>query len=194
MTAVLESLFLYVVFFAPDLYTEPAGIIIFSVQQELSRVVLYGILIIYLLFRLKIIAPDMLKPHFNDIPACGLALVLLFLTGFCVGFFVQDFQMIKGPKGIIPVFVAILSCLLTGYAEEGFFRIYLLRNHSPCSIVYRMLIATVLFSLCHWYEGISGMLYAAAASLILSLISLKFRSLHGIALAHGLYDLIVWLN
>jgi len=50
----------------------------------------------------------------------------------------------------------------------------------------------VLFSLCHVYEGPWGILNAVLAGIILSLLFIRFRSLHGIAWAHGAYNIFVY--
>jgi membrane protease YdiL (CAAX protease family) len=88
----------------------------------------------------------------------------------------------------------LFSCLSTGYLEEGFFRFYLLSKLGETGIKNGTLVfvSTLLFSVCHIYEGPWGMLNAVLAGTFLSLMFLHFRSLHGIALAHGLYNAFVY--
>jgi membrane protease YdiL (CAAX protease family) len=50
----------------------------------------------------------------------------------------------------------------------------------------------LLFSVCHLYEGPWGFLNAAISGILLAFIFLRYRSIHGIALAHGLYNVFVY--
>jgi membrane protease YdiL (CAAX protease family) len=91
--------------------------------------------------------------------------------------------------------IMILSCITTGYLEESYFRFYLLNKlenfgTSPGTAV---LISVLFFSLCHIYEGPWGMLNAFLAGTLLAVVYFRFKSLHGIALAHGLYNIFVYV-
>jgi membrane protease YdiL (CAAX protease family) len=87
-----------------------------------------------------------------------------------------------------------LSCLSTGYLEESYFRYYLLGKLEDFGLspLVSILMGVLLFSFCHLYEGPWGVLNAFLAGTLLSLIFVRFRSLHGIALAHGLYNIFVY--
>ncbi|MDR1949246.1 MAG: CPBP family intramembrane metalloprotease [Spirochaetaceae bacterium] len=50
----------------------------------------------------------------------------------------------------------------------------------------------ILFSLCHLYEGFWGVLNALFAGVLLALVFRRYRSLHGIAWAHGLYNAFIY--
>ena len=55
-----------------------------------------------------------------------------------------------------------------------------------------VVISTLLFSSCHVYEGPWGFLNAALSGSVLALVFLRFRSLHGISIAHALYNILVY--
>jgi membrane protease YdiL (CAAX protease family) len=56
----------------------------------------------------------------------------------------------------------------------------------------RVLFSTVLFSLCHIYEGPWGILNAVLAGIFLSVLFNRYRSIHGIAWAHAAYNMFVY--
>jgi membrane protease YdiL (CAAX protease family) len=89
-----------------------------------------------------------------------------------------------------------VSCISTGYLEESYFRYYLGEKFEEAGLgpwVFT-LFSTALFGLCHVYEGPWGTMNSLLAALILALIYTRFRSLHGLALAHGLYNAGVYLS
>jgi membrane protease YdiL (CAAX protease family) len=51
----------------------------------------------------------------------------------------------------------------------------------------------LIFGLCHAYEGPWGFANALLAGAFLSLIYIKTASFHGVALSHGLYNILVYL-
>jgi membrane protease YdiL (CAAX protease family) len=57
-----------------------------------------------------------------------------------------------------------------------------------------ILVSVALFSLCHIYEGPWGVTNAAFAGLLLSLIYRHYGALHGLAWAHGLYNVFIYAN
>jgi membrane protease YdiL (CAAX protease family) len=89
----------------------------------------------------------------------------------------------------------VLSCAGTGYLEEGYFRFYLLKTLEPAGIGAGGLIflSVLLFTFCHGYEGPWGMANAALAGFFLALVFKKKGSLHGIAWAHGAYNVLVYI-
>ncbi len=86
--------------------------------------------------------------------------------------------------------VVLVSCTVTGYSEELYFRAYLLTVLQDFGLGPRSAIAasTLLFALGHLYEGLEGLLGTAVIGLVLSLLFLRRRDLHSIALAHGMYN------
>ncbi|MDR0720602.1 MAG: CPBP family intramembrane metalloprotease [Treponema sp.] len=101
--------------------------------------------------------------------------------------------------------IMAVSCLGTGYLEESYFRFYLLEklpqmgfgsgmfgisfNDRRLTIAF----SSILFALCHVYEGPWGIANATLAGVFLSILYQKYRSLHGIAWAHGAYNAFVYV-
>lgn len=89
--------------------------------------------------------------------------------------------------------LGLLFCLTAGYREELFYRSYLLGRLEGLGASMPLAVggSTLLFCLGHLYEGPLGVLVAAGIGLLLSLVYVKRRNLHLIAVAHGLYNFIV---
>jgi len=51
----------------------------------------------------------------------------------------------------------------------------------------------VLFAVCHIYEGPWGFLNAVISGAILGFVFLRYNSLHGIAAAHALYNISLFV-
>jgi membrane protease YdiL (CAAX protease family) len=205
MSVYIEALILYVVlFFSGSISPAPAET--GSVFGELSRIFLYNIpslaLIWYLLLKIKSFAKWRIGlPCRKDLIPCLLALPSLMLIGFIIAFISPYFSGITGPPGISPPattpawIILGLACISTGYLEESFFRFYLLSKREALGLgpSQAVLISTFLFACCHIYEGPWGFLNAVLSALVLSCIFLRYRSLHGIALAHGLYNIFAYV-
>jgi membrane protease YdiL (CAAX protease family) len=178
----------------------------FSPDRELNRILMYNLpalaLIWYLLLRKEGETEGIPPPSRRDLWSVLAALPALLLTALSVFLAASLFKTVPGgaalqspPPRVSAWIITILSCLSTGYLEESFFRYYLYKKLSgfglavPCFI----LVSAALFSLCHIYEGPWGTMNACFAGLILALIFVHFRALHGIALAHGLYNLLVYI-
>jgi membrane protease YdiL (CAAX protease family) len=99
------------------------------------------------------------------------------------------------PRDPAAVAVMILSCLTTGYLEETYFRFYLFKRFGEAGAgpVKAALASSLLFAFCHLYEGPLGALNAFAAGLLLFYIFARRRSLHGVAWAHGGYNIFVYI-
>jgi membrane protease YdiL (CAAX protease family) len=100
----------------------------------------------------------------------------------------------------------VVSCLGTGYLEESYFRYYLLSklddiideasykaNASLPRVIMTVCFSTFLFSVCHIYEGPWGIVNSSLAGALLSALFIRFKSLHGIAWAHGAYNIFVYV-
>jgi len=89
----------------------------------------------------------------------------------------------------------VFSCVCTGYLEESYFRYYLLTRLENLFTkdAFRIAISTFFFSLCHMYEGPWGILNAVLAGVLLSVLFVRYRSLHGVAWAHGAYNIFVYV-
>jgi membrane protease YdiL (CAAX protease family) len=92
---------------------------------------------------------------------------------------------------IIPLFLA--SSLATGYAEELFFRCYLIRRLEragmppPAAIV----ASSLLFGAAHGAQGVVGVVSTTLIGLWFAWRWHDRRNIHEIALGHGIYDAAV---
>lgn len=91
----------------------------------------------------------------------------------------------------------LVTCVVIGYHEELFFRAYLLSEFVDAgedrSFLRNRTTATVcagalLFAAGHLYQGTAGFLGTLAIGIFLSYRFLRRRSLHEVAIAHGLYN------
>jgi membrane protease YdiL (CAAX protease family) len=179
----------------------------FSSPRELNRILVYNLpalaLIWYLLLRGEAKNRKRIPPvSRRDLWSLLAALPALLLAALSVSLAASLFDAIPGgaplqspPARISAWMLVILSCLSTGYLEESFFRYYLYKKLtlSGLDAPRFILVSAALFSFCHIYEGPWGTMNACFAGLILALIFVRFRSLHGIALAHGLYNLLAYI-
>ena len=201
----MEALILYLVLFFPG-----AGNAYFNTALgELGRIFAYMIpslaLIWFLLSdRNGFSALRKEKPNKRDLFSfiiCLPALVIISLgITFLANLLSQNIEpslppALVSPENIYGWLILFISCLGTGYLEESYFRFYLLtkmENQIPRKAL-RVIFSTLLFSLCHAYAGPWSVLNAALSGVFLSVIFLRFRSLHGIALAHALYNFVVYV-
>jgi membrane protease YdiL (CAAX protease family) len=209
IAAFVEPLILYWILFLPS-WAFPAfdaAAFSFSVYQELSRIAVYNLpalaLIWYLLFRSgRPFSPlpgpwprrgDLVTALFT-LPALASlgALTSLLGTLFPDPVSAPELALPQGPAAVL---VMILSSLSTGYLEETYFRFYLFRRlaESGAGLTKAALVSSLLFALCHLYEGPLGALNAFLAGLLLFFIFARRHSLHGIAWAHGGYNIFVYI-
>ena len=194
--------------------TEGALSIPFSLLRELGRTLTYTVpslaLLWYLLSdRNGFSALKEVPINKNDIKQDLIPFAIgfpgLIIIGIFISLMVTHFSgltpppKVEAPATIPGWFVMVFSCLGTGYLEESYFRYYLLKSGIPAvpenlipEIVLRIVISTLLFSLCHLYEGPWGVVNAILAGVLLSVLFIRFRSLHGIAWAHGAYNIFVY--
>jgi membrane protease YdiL (CAAX protease family) len=102
---------------------------------------------------------------------------------------------LEAPRTVSGWAVVLVSCAVTGYLEEGFFRAYIITRLGDIGVegLRAVVVSVVLFSLCHLYEGPWGVVNAALAGSALSVAFIRGRSLHGPAWAHGAYNAFVYL-
>ena len=179
--------------------------ITFSVNRELARIFLYNIpsfaLIWYLMLQKKNLrAWGLGFPGRKDFFSLLVTFPGLVLIGLAISLISPLFTDlppgpgIGAPENFAGWAVMLFACISTGYLEESFFRFYLLAipggpGMKPGRLVF---VSTLLFSLCHAYEGPWGILNAVLAGTFLAQVFLHHRSLHGIALAHGFYNAVVY--
>jgi len=201
----IETLILYVVLFFTGSIgsgTLPEG---FSISNELWRIFTYSIpalaLIWYLLLKAKKNREWGIKPGKNDLISCIITFPCLFITGFTVSL-VSSF--IGGTEAEITLYspttalgwaLLCISCIAAAYLEESFFRFYIIsrREDLKLSATYALVFSTALFSICHLYEGPWGFLNAALSGAFLGFIFLRYRAIHGISLAHAMYNITVYV-
>lgn len=89
---------------------------------------------------------------------------------------------------------ALIASFSAGYLEEGYFRVYLIPRLQNAGLETRaaLIFPALVFGLCHLYEGPWAFLNALFAGLVLSILFARLRVLHGIALAHSLYNVTVY--
>ncbi|MFO7848607.1 MAG: type II CAAX endopeptidase family protein [Spirochaetia bacterium] len=101
------------------------------------------------------------------------------------------------PSSPFAYILILITCTVIGYHEELFFRAYLLTEfveiRQDRSFLRSRTTATVcagalLFATGHLYQGPAGFLGTFAIGVFLSFRYLRRRSLHEVALAHGLYN------
>jgi membrane protease YdiL (CAAX protease family) len=202
----VEPLILYLVLFLPggDPGSPPEPVV-FSAPRELARIFLYNVpsfaLVWYLLLQKKKIAGWGVHTfRREDLYSLSIALPGLLLIGLTISLVSPLFQdmpaapVLSSPSNVPGWMVLVLSCFSTGYLEESYFRFYLLNRLGDLGVKTGSLLAVsvLFFALCHIYEGPWGVLNAVLAGALLALIFLRYRSLHGISLAHGLYNIFVY--
>ena len=144
------------------------------------------------------------KPKKQDIPVFFLSLGALILNAYLISLLMELFKnlgdiasppQIQSPQNLPSWIMVFLSCMGIGYLEESFFRYYLLNKLEKVipGKAKRVFCVIILFSICHIYAGPWSVLNAAIAGLILSIIFLRFKTIHGLAIAHGLYNFLVYL-
>ncbi|MDR1108653.1 MAG: CPBP family intramembrane metalloprotease [Spirochaetaceae bacterium] len=198
--ALLEPLILFGVLFLPGIGFVASEPLAFSVNRELSRIVVYNIpslaLIWYMLRVNGGIRPE--RPGLRDLKTAFIAFPGLVLMGFCTALIpggdVFSRLPLEPPRTFLQWAVLIPSILSSAYVEECYFRFYLLTRLEEAGIspLKGIFFSVLLFSLCHIYEGLPGGVNAALAGTFLSLLFLKYRSIHGLAWAHTAYNAAVY--
>jgi len=133
----------------------------------------------------------------RDFSALALCLPILLLSGFFISF-LADFSGFEPfpvplPGSALAWIVVILASLSTGYLEEAYFRVYLPAQCQQFGRIVGFWFPILFFSVFHVYEGLWGFINAFLAGFFLSLAYRRTLSFHGIALAHGLYNISVYL-
>lgn len=211
MNILIEPLIIFLVLFFPGLYyslsvvsLESTLFTLFDLNQELMRIITYNIpalcLIWYFLLKEPICSElGSLKPAKKDFLPIIKVVFGLVMVGLAVSALTNLVFPItsKGIQidGILPWIIIVLSCITTGYAEESYFRVYLFHHLRLSGIAPRniMIVSCVLFALCHAYQGTAGIFSSFFAGLFLSYMYMKTRSVHGIALGHGLYNITSYI-
>jgi membrane protease YdiL (CAAX protease family) len=191
----------------------------FAIGRELSRIFGYTIPSLLLLWYIFFIKGKKIFPKKNlsgDFQSLMIALPGLLGIGLGISVLSSILPgagtaaIMEAPGGPGAWLLMILSCFGTGYLEETYFRHYLLgRSWEPddgglpaglsalrakAGAVPGIAASTALFSVCHIYEGPWGMANAALAGILLSLIYTHYGAVHGLAWAHGVYNIFIYAN
>jgi membrane protease YdiL (CAAX protease family) len=180
----------------------------FSMNQELNRIIGYNIPSLLLIWYLLIIQGKAkwrtLRPHFDDLVSLLLGFPGLLAIGFFLSVLSSTFTALPGlpppvveaPRSVPQWIIMPISCVSTGYLEESYFRYYLLNRFrgENKTALFGVILSVILFSFSHFYEGFWGVLNALFAGVLLALIFRRYRRLHGIALAHGLYNAFIYAS
>ena len=204
----IELLLLYTVLFLSGVAGVSGaahGMIGFSYTAELARIIMYNLpsmaLIWYLLLKIKSFKGwGIGLPNKNDLFTGLISLPCLLLIGLTVAFAASRFgtpdgMMLTSPSSALGWIILGVSCISTGYLEESFFRFYILskRERLGLSNTSALIFSTIIFAICHIHGGPWAFLNSFLAGVFLCFIFLRYRSLHGIAIAHGLYNLAVYV-
>jgi membrane protease YdiL (CAAX protease family) len=207
MAVYIEALILYVVlFFSGSAGSAPAaGADSFSISWGLTSIFIYSIpslaLIWYLMLRVKKAKDWDILPGKKDLIPGLLTFSCLLIIGFTTAFVSSyiggtaaqvSFHL---PSSALGWVVLCASCFSSAYLEESYFRFYLLarRDELHLSAPSALAVSVALFSICHIYEGPWGFLNSVLSGALLAFVFLRYRSLHGIAVAHSLYNISVYV-
>ena len=174
----------------------------FSVAAGLVHTFAYTIpslaLIWYLLLRARRLKDWYIAPGKKDLFSGLITLPCRLITGFIVASVSSNIdksaQMPLYSPSTTPEWIVLcISCISAAYLEESFFRFYILsrRRKFKLNDTSALLLSVALFSICHIYEGPWGFLNSVLSGALLAFIFLRYNSLHGIAIAHGLYNISV---
>jgi hypothetical protein len=139
--------------------------------------------------------PDLLAAL---VAAVGMFVLLAAAGGVLVMFpeatreaFRSGFRFRFSNLSLLPI--ALLSSLAIAYREEAFFRAYLLTRFEQLSVnpALGVVVAAAAFSLGHLYQGVGGVSVAFLLGLYLGWIYIRRRSVHIVAVAHGIYNFSV---
>ncbi len=163
------GLILYILSLQPWLYPARYGLIAFR-PTELLRAL--GLFLLLLLVPLALTGLLLLLPDAHQ----------LLQNGFRWRFSRWEFAPL-----------VVVTSIVVGYREELFFRAYLIGRLEDAGVGRGAAAVggSILFGLGHLYQGVPGFVVASLTGLILAIAFLRRRSVHGIALAHGLYNSVV---
>jgi len=205
----IEALILYILLFFPGsafiFINKEAVVTDFSVTAELVNIFSYSIpslaLIWYLIYKARKIDLWAVKPGIKDIISFVITLPCLLITGIIVtfvGVYIGGYSSkitLQSPSTAIQWVILSITCLLSAYMEESYFRYYLLTKREELNLnaPSALALSVAMFSICHIYEGPWGFMNAVISGTILGFIFLRYYSLHGIAIAHALYNISIYV-
>jgi len=203
----IEALLLYVILFlsgSAAAISSANELFEFSTSGEIARILMHSIpslaMIWYLMLKVKRLKEWNIKPGKADFFPALITFPCLLITGFVIAFAASYVSgtsaqiILYSPSTVFQWIILCISCLTSAYAEESFFRFYILarKNEFNLSATQAFVLSTVLFSICHIYEGPWGFLNAVISGMILAFVFLRYKSFHGIAIAHSMYNIAVY--
>ena len=203
-----EALILYIVLFFSGTvgsYFNGAQNADFSIAAHIAGILVHSIpslaLVWYLILKSRRIEDWIIRPGRKDFISGFITLPCLLLIGFATSFaasYIGGSQArvpLNAPSTVPGWLVLFVSCICAAYLEESYFRYYLLTRNDELNLSApsALLLSTALFSICHIYEGPWGFLNAALSGVFLCFIFLRYNSLHGTAIAHGLYNILAYV-
>jgi len=205
----IEALILYILLFfsgsAVYFTDKSAAVADFSVTAELVNILTYSlpalVLIWYLIVKARKVEIWAVKPGKKDIKSFIITLPCLLITGLVVTFVGSYIGgnsaevITHSPTTVTDWIFLSITCLLSAYLEESYFRYYLLTRREELNLnaPSALALSVALFSICHIYEGPWGFMNAIISGTILGFVFLQYYSLHGIAIAHALYNVSVYV-
>lgn len=138
----------------------------------------------------------------GDIPgslvaAAGIYLLVLLISLISMQFSGEFNEALKNPVAwkienpwMLPL--VFLTCIVTGYREEIFFRAYFIRRFEISGFhpAVGVAVTTVLFSMGHLYQGFAGLVGTLLIGVYFGFLFLRFRNVHMIAIAHAIFNFL----
>jgi len=205
----IEAMILYILLFFSGTVSHVIGAVpqaaAFSPAAELSKLALYIVpslaIIWYIIYRTWKLEYWFLKPGKKDIISGLITFPCLIIIGSSVSLVSKYIGgsspqiTIHSPSTVSGWIILCLVCIFFAYLEDTFFRFYLLskRKEMNLSATGALILSTALFSVCNISSGPWGFLNAALCGTLLGFMFLRYNSLHGIAVAHGLYNITSYI-
>jgi len=176
-----------------------------SVTVQLLYIFTYLIpalaLIWHLLFKEQKLEIWAIRPGKKDFAAFFITFPCLLITGVVVTLVSTYISgssqniMPNLPSNPIEWGFLLITCILSAYLEESYFRFYLLSKREELNLnaASALAFSVILFSICHIYEGPWGFLNAVISGTILGFVFLWNNSFHGIAIAHAMYNISIYI-
>ena len=198
----MEALILYFVIFFPGITTSSFSSAVWLLNRTLGYTLPALALLWYIVLGKKsfrsLISIKFQKKDLLTFAACLAGLIIIGLGISLIITLVSRHYGLPIPPGtqapdaIFGWIIMVISCICTGYLEESYFRFYLLTKYENYPISYKVVFSTLLFAFGHAHDGPWGILNAVLAGIFLSIVFIRYKTFHGIALAHGFYNIFVY--
>ena len=180
----------------------------FSASAELLKIILYYLpslaLIWYLIYKPlteNLSALALFRFGKNDLVSGIITLPGLLIIGTGITVFSSHIDgsaaqiSLHSPSTAAEWIILCIICIFSAYLEESYFRYYLLTKRKEFNLnsVSALALSVILFSVCHLYAGPWSFLNAVICAVFLGCVFLRFRSLHGIAIAHAMYNVFAFV-